>query len=81
MKLEKFAEIHVIELFKILLQFEYQFPNLNHTQSVVNAAKFLCEKEGCSQEETENVVIAAWFHDTGYTICKENQKIENCFPE
>ena len=78
MKLVKIAELHVIELFKVLLQFEYQFHNLNHTQSVVQAAQFLSEKEGCTKEETENILIAAWFHDTGYTICKENHEVESC---
>jgi predicted metal-dependent HD superfamily phosphohydrolase len=78
MKLVKIAESYVIELFKNLLEFEYQFHNLGHTQSVVNAAELLCKKELCTDFETENILIATWFHDTGYTICKDNHEVESC---
>lgn len=43
------------------------FHNLLHTKEVVSAAEEICLAEGLNDMETEEVLIAAWFHDTGYT--------------
>ena len=42
------------------------FHNLTHTMEVVDAVKKISEKEGISADEREILVIAAWFHDTGF---------------
>ncbi|MCX7768398.1 MAG: HD domain-containing protein [Flavobacteriales bacterium] len=42
------------------------FHNLQHTKEVVSAAEEICLAEGLGPEETEEVLMAAWFHDTGY---------------
>ena len=42
------------------------FHNLTHTMEVVDAVKKISEKEGISADEREALVIAAWFHDTGF---------------
>ncbi|MDJ1467433.1 DUF5706 domain-containing protein [Cytophagaceae bacterium DM2B3-1] len=42
------------------------YHNLAHTQSVVKAVVEIGEASGASEKEMEILVIAAWFHDTGF---------------
>lgn len=44
----------------------YTYHNLTHTQYVVKAAKKIISNSDLSPNEKEIVIIAAWFHDTGY---------------
>ncbi|PJJ08682.1 putative metal-dependent HD superfamily phosphohydrolase [Flavobacterium sp. 1] len=45
----------------------YTYHNLNHTAGVVNSVNSLCDEEKVSPSDREVLLIAAWFHDTGYT--------------
>lgn len=45
----------------------YTYHNLNHTVGVVNSVNSLCDEEKVSPSDKEVLLIAAWFHDTGYT--------------
>jgi len=47
---------------------ELCYHNTKHTFEVVEASRNLSLKSGLSDEHTEIVVIAAWFHDSGHTI-------------
>ena len=52
----------------------YSYHNLKHTIEVVNAAESLCNGEKVSLLDKEMVLVAAWFHDTGYTkACKNHE--------
>lgn len=42
------------------------YHNLSHTQRVVKYTKELIEGENVNETDAENLLIAAWFHDTGY---------------
>lgn len=42
------------------------FHNLLHTQQVVQNALLIAKHLGLSKEEIELILIAAWFHDTGF---------------
>jgi predicted metal-dependent HD superfamily phosphohydrolase len=44
----------------------YSYHNMKHTQSVVDAVEEIGRASHLSEEEIETVLIAAWFHDTGY---------------
>jgi predicted metal-dependent HD superfamily phosphohydrolase len=68
MNLIEQAENFVCKLLKDNLSLSYTYHNFTHTSEVVNAAKTLAEAENLNPEETEVVLVAAWFHDTGYTI-------------
>ncbi|MCS6979937.1 MAG: HD domain-containing protein [Flavobacteriales bacterium] len=57
---------HVQDMLQRELPPTLTFHNLQHTKEVVSAAEEICLAEGLSQEEVEEVLIAAWFHDTGY---------------
>jgi predicted metal-dependent HD superfamily phosphohydrolase len=46
---------------------EYTYHTIDHTQLVVKAAGEISMESNLSTEDLENVLIAAWFHDTGYS--------------
>lgn len=63
--------IHEAEAFASSLienghQAMFTYHNLEHTQNVVKQAKKIGLETGLSPEEMEILIIAAWFHDTGY---------------
>lgn len=62
------AEDFVFALFKDKLSPSYTYHNFNHTSRVVNAAKKLIESEKLTDIEETALLLAAWFHDTGYVI-------------
>jgi len=60
------AEDFVRKLFKDKLSISFIYHNLDHTFDVVTAVTILSDRENLTPLETEIMVIAAWFHDTGY---------------
>src|SRR5688572_29297243 len=45
----------------------FLFHNIDHTQEVVKAATLLADYYQLSEEDRFVVILAAWFHDTGYS--------------
>lgn len=60
------AESHVFGLFKDKLSQDYIYHNFNHTLRVVNNAGIIAREEGVGEEDTEILLLAAWFHDLAY---------------
>ncbi|MDT0558921.1 DUF5706 domain-containing protein [Ichthyenterobacterium sp. W332] len=60
---EKFIVNHFYEN----LDSSFVYHNLSHTQRVVEKTKEIIETETISESESQNLIIAAWFHDSGYT--------------
>lgn len=77
MNLIEQSEEFVSKLLKDKLSNLYSYHNFNHTQSVVNATKELCDNEKVTTDERELLLIAAWFHDTGYIKGFENHENES----
>ncbi|WP_281310477.1 Pycsar system effector family protein [Flavobacterium flavigenum] len=77
MNLIEQSEDFVTNLLKDKLSALYSYHNFNHTFSVVNATKELCEKENVNPDDRELLLIAAWFHDTGYISGYENHENES----
>lgn len=68
------AEDFVKKLFKDKLSDSFLYHNFNHTSSVVNAAKTIATAQGVNEQELELLLLAAWFHDTGYTCgCEDHE--------
>lgn len=44
----------------------YPYHNIAHTLEVYNRAYYLCQQEELSEEQTEDVLLASLFHDTGF---------------
>lgn len=68
---------YVFELFKKELPNYCLYHNFAHTFQTVEAAKELATSYKISEKEYENMVIAAWFHDTGYTRDPKNHEEES----
>lgn len=62
------ADKFVLELFKEKLPNTFIYHNFKHTERVVKSTKELIESSELNVKEEEAVILAAWFHDTGYTV-------------
>lgn len=63
------VEQYVLELFSKKSDAENLYHNLLHTTEVVEVSNQIADKENLSDEDKEILLIAAWFHDTGYFHC------------
>lgn len=66
-KLIQKAENYVKKLFEEKLGDKYKFHDIEHTQHVAQMAEEIGKAVGLSAEQLEMVILAAWFHDTGYS--------------
>ena len=71
------AEKHVFNLLNTSLERKYVYHNLAHTQRVVKKTKELSENLNVAKVASENLEIAAWFHDTGFVKGAENHEEES----
>lgn len=67
----------VFELFKTKLKPNVIYHNFSHTEYVANAAYEIGQGENLSEDELEVVVLASWFHDTGFVIGHEKHELES----
>ena len=70
-------ENFVFQLFKDNLSLDFTYHNFMHTVKVVEAIKILSIKEQLSDVQKEKLIIAGWFHDTGYTKIVQGHEIES----
>jgi len=61
------ARDFVSQLLKDKLSASFLYHNLDHTVNVVEAVEKLAAQSDVSDAEKEALMVAAWFHDTGYT--------------
>jgi predicted metal-dependent HD superfamily phosphohydrolase len=57
----------VFDLFKEKLQQEFVYHNYNHTLETVEACELLAKGYELDETQREVLLLAAWFHDAGYT--------------
>lgn len=69
------AEQFVFNLFKDKLSTAFIYHNFEHTQTVVKAVIELGQAQQISEADLEQLILAAWFHDTGYIVkgCNEHE--------
>lgn len=65
------TESFVLHLFKDKLSSRFVYHNFNHTQRVVNNAVFLADEMQLNEEDSTILTLAAWLHDTGYTVSEQ----------
>lgn len=53
------------------------FHNLEHTKEVVQQVKYLCAAMDINSTETELLIVAAWFHDTGFLKAYRDHETES----
>jgi len=72
------AEAYITSYFKENMSEKYVYHDLRHTQEVVAAVEELAAGYSLTEEEVENLHLAAWFHDTGYTEGPEGHEDRSC---
>jgi predicted metal-dependent HD superfamily phosphohydrolase len=72
------AQDFVCNLLKDKLSVLYTYHNFNHTVGVVDAVKTLSDTEKLDPLDKEILVVAAWFHDTGYINGCTNHEDASC---
>ena len=60
------AQEFVSRLFETKLSGVYFYHNFEHARRVVGRVAELAKWEGCTDSEIEALIVAAWFHDTGF---------------
>lgn len=77
MDILKISEDYAKNLLKDKLSSVYTYHNLDHTIQVVDKIKILAKEENISPEDTENLLLAGWFHDLGYVDDADNHEEES----
>lgn len=77
MDILKISEDYAKNLLKDKLSSVYTYHNLDHTIQVVDKIKILAKEENISPEDTENLLLAGWFHDLGYVDDANNHEEES----
>jgi predicted metal-dependent HD superfamily phosphohydrolase len=62
----KEAQAYVTDLFGKELPAKLTYHTLDHTEAVVKECRTLAPAAGLSPDDTEALLLAAWFHDVGY---------------
>jgi predicted metal-dependent HD superfamily phosphohydrolase len=61
------ARAYVTDLYSHRVKPEFVFHNLEHTEDVVEACSHMADYYQLQDEDRLVLMLAAWFHDTGYT--------------
>lgn len=77
MDILKISEDYAKNLLKDKLSSVYTYHNLDHTIQVVEKIKILAKEENINPEDTENLLLAGWFHDLGYVDDADNHEEES----
>ena len=62
------AAVYVEDLFRRELSPSLSYHTLEHTRLVVRHSEFIAANSSVTQSDLEPLLLAAWFHDTGYTV-------------
>ena len=61
------ARTYVTDIFQHQLNSAFVFHNVEHTEDVVEACSHMANHYRLNEEDRLVLLLAAWFHDTGYT--------------
>ncbi|MEL7222358.1 MAG: HD domain-containing protein, partial [Bacteroidota bacterium] len=68
------AEQYVKNLLQNELTPDHYYHNLPHTQLVVDSTRLLASRHELIAKDCEQLELAAWFHDTGFTTTYEDHE-------
>ncbi|WP_109830235.1 HD domain-containing protein [Reichenbachiella versicolor] len=71
------AEKYASSLLRSKLSKDVLYHTLEHTLDVVSSASEIGSNSGLSKGEMEIVLLASWFHDTGYTLGPEDHEAKS----
>lgn len=72
------SEAFIRQLFDEKLTDDFRFHDLAHTESVVKYTAEIGNKKEVSEEGLEILLVAAWFHDSGYTERYAGHEFASC---
>src|SRR5689334_10061180 len=61
------AEKYVMAFLAGNLDSKFVYHNIEHTMEVVKAVRLIADDSTIGKHEKNVLLVAAWFHDTGYT--------------
>lgn len=64
------ARAHVTDIYQHKVNPEFVFHNLEHTEDVVEACSHMADYYHLNEEDRLVLLVAAWFHDVGYSAGK-----------
>lgn len=70
------AEKYVLHFLNNNLNNSYVYHNVAHTQRVVKKTQELIEGQQIGESDAQELLLSAWFHDTGYTKVNDNHEDE-----
>src|SRR5438270_12950699 len=68
---------YVDEIFEEKHDKRSAYHSYEHTREVAEAAEKIGKASDLNAEDLEAVIIAAWFHDTGYLFQQENHELQS----
>jgi len=71
------AQSFVVNLLNEQLDKKLVYHSISHTLRVVEKASELAEEANLESSEKEKLVLAAWFHDTGFTVVADHHEEES----
>ncbi len=74
MSLLQEVENYITELFQKEIPSSFEYHDLQHTREVVHYSRIIGEEEKLNEEELETLLLAAWFHDSGFAREKFNHE-------
>ncbi|MBL7825231.1 MAG: HD family phosphohydrolase [Saprospiraceae bacterium] len=77
-QLLKETELHIKDFFAEHLSESYVFHNPEHTAQTVAAAKIIGEGFRLNERDMLVLMLATWFHDTGYSDGPDNHEERSC---
>ncbi|MBK7935768.1 MAG: HD family phosphohydrolase [Lewinellaceae bacterium] len=72
------TEAHIKEYFNKYISSDYVFHDLEHTAQTVAAARMIGEGFQISERDMLLLMIATWFHDTGYAEGPKDHEERSC---
>lgn len=72
------TEKYVVDYLSENLDSKYLYHNLRHTQRVVESTQEILEHYDIKDKENDRIMVAAWFHDTGYVDGPEDHEEQSC---
>ena len=72
------AEERASEIIRNEVNQKFAFHDLEHTQEVVQSVLQICKGFELSAHDKQLLLIAAWFHDTGYNEGKKQHEERSC---
>lgn len=68
---------HIVHLFTEYLSTDLLFHNFHHTAHVVQGVRAICKHANIHKGKKEILLLAAWFHDSGFIRCYEGHEVES----